>query len=201
MRKLNITVELGSEVNIDLIKKEEPEALIIATGAYPQKPPVPGIDKPIVLDLFDVLEEKVTVGPTVVVWGGKEIGVQTAEWLAAKGNNVTIIEEGDRIGRDINIFNVLCHRPMLADLKIKQVVEARVESITDKGIVITKGGKSEEIEAESIVVVPKMESNKELLEKVESMTEIMSVQSVGDCVAPRKLFNAIHEGFKAGVNA
>ncbi|OIN95636.1 MAG: hypothetical protein AUJ48_02745 [Deltaproteobacteria bacterium CG1_02_45_11] len=201
MRKLNISIKTGQEVNIDLIKKEAPDALIIATGAYPQKPPVPGIDKPIVLDLFDVLDEKVTVGPKVVVWGGKEIGVQTAEWLAAKGKNVTIIEEGDRIGRDINIFNVLCHRPMLADLKIKQITGAVVEGITNESIVITKDGKKEEIKADSIVVAPRMEAGKELLEKVESMTEIMSVQSVGDCVAPRKLFNAIHEGFKAGVNA
>lgn len=199
MVKLGVPVELDQEVTIDMIKKEAPDAIIIAAGAYPTRPQIPGLDSSIVLDLFEVLEEKVNLGQRVIVWGGNEIGVQTAEWLATKGKNVTIVEEGKRIGRDINIFNILCHRTMLARLKIKQVVEARVESIGDKGMVITKEGRREKIEADNIVIAPKMEANKELLSKVETMVEIKNFQSVGDCVAPRKLLNAIREGFKAGI--
>lgn len=198
MKKLKIKVELGKEVTPRMITKEAPDALIIASGAKPQRPPVPGIDKPIALDLFDVLDEKVKVGQKVVIWGGKEIGVQTAEWLAANGKDVTIVEEGERVGKDINIFNILCHRKKLAELKINQVTEAKVERITDKGIVIIKEGKEEEIKADSVIVAPKMEANKELLEEVGAVTD-MEIHSIGDCVAPRKLFVAIHEGYKAGV--
>lgn len=201
MKKLNITVKLDREVTIDEIKTNVPDLLIIATGANSRKPSLPGIDKPIVLDLFDVLEEKVNVGRRVVVWGGREMGVQTAERLAASGKDVTIIEEGPSIGKDINIFNILCHRSLLARLKIKQLVEVKVERITDRGIVIIKEGKLEEIEADRIIVAREMKADKELLEQLVIVPELNWVQAVGDCVVPRKLFNAIHEGFKAGINA
>lgn len=198
MRKLKVKVVFGKEITADMIGKESPDVVVIATGASPQKPPVPGVDKAIALDLFDVLDGKVKVGKKVVVWGGKEIGVQTAEWLAASGKEVTIIEEGKKLGKDINIFNVLCHRTKLAQLKIKEVTEAKVERITDKGIVITKAGKEEEIKADSIVVAPKMESNKKLAEEITTMAD-WETYTIGDCVAPRKLITAIHEGFKVGV--
>ncbi len=198
MKKENVKVVTGKEVTTDIVDKESPDVLVIATGAHPLVPSVPGLDSPKVIDLYDVLDEKVEVGQKVVFWGSRELVVQTAEWLAEQGKDVTLVEEGKKIGRDINIFNILCHRTLLKKLNIKQLTEIKVNKITDQGLVITKEGKEETIPADSIIVVPKMESDNELLEDVSAVTD-MEIHSVGDCVAPRKLFVAIHEGFKTGL--
>jgi hypothetical protein len=45
-----------------------------------------------------------------------------------------------------------------------------------------------------------MEANKELLEQLGGTAEVEEVHSIGDCVAPRKAYNAIHDGFRVGVS-
>jgi 2,4-dienoyl-CoA reductase (NADPH2) len=112
---------------------------------------------------------------------------------------VTIIEEGKRIGRDIAIFNAMPHRRKLAELGIKQLTNVKVERIIDNGIVVTMEGKEQTIDADTIVLAAGMEANKELLEEL-SITEVEEIHSIGDCVAPRKAYNAIHDGFRVGVS-
>jgi 2,4-dienoyl-CoA reductase (NADPH2) len=199
IRKLGVKVELGKEATVALITKERPDAVVVATGATPTIPNVPGIDKKQVVTCFDALNGKATLGNKVVVWGGKEIGVQTAEWIAEQGKEVTIVEEFKRIGKDVNAFNIWGHRSALARMKITLMLETTVERITDEGIVVKKDGQEQTVPADTVVLAAGMDARKELLQALQTEAAIDDVRSAGDCVAPRKAFNAMHDGHKAGL--
>lgn len=199
LTKAGVKVELGKEANPDLINKAGADVLILATGAKPAILKIPGIDNKKVTNIFDVLEEKVTIGKNVVILGGNEIAVQTAEFVASLGKEVTIIEKGKNIGYDINIFNVLAHRRKIAELKIKTLVNVNVEKITDEGVIITTlGGREATIIADTIVNAEPFEPDRELLDSLKA-SAAAEIYSIGDCAGFRKLYEAIHDGYKVGV--
>ena len=59
--------------------------VILATGATPLVPPIPGIDLPHVVESWDVLQDKVFTGKKIAIIGGGAVGVETALFLAEKG--------------------------------------------------------------------------------------------------------------------
>lgn len=107
VRIRNIDLHMNTSVDIELIKREKPDHIILATGARPMTPPIPGIDKSYVeqayipgndqlchltlvelsrvVQAWDVLQNKVYTGENVVVVGGGAVGVETALFLAEKG--------------------------------------------------------------------------------------------------------------------
>jgi 2,4-dienoyl-CoA reductase (NADPH2) len=199
LTKAGVKVELGKEANPDLINKAGADVLILATGAKPAIPKIPGINNKKVTNIFDVLEEKVTIGKNVVILGGNEIGVQTAEFLASLGKEVTIIEKGKMVGYDINPFNILAHRRKIAELKIKTLVNVNVEKITDEGVIITTlGGREATIIADTIVNAEPFEADRGLLDSLKA-SAAAEIYSIGDCAGFRKLYEAIHDGYKVGV--
>jgi len=199
LKKNGVKVELGKEATADTIKKEAPDALILATGAKPATLKIPGSDKANVTNVFDVLNEKVTLGDKVVVIGGNEIAVQTAEWVAEQGKEVTIVEKTKTIGHDINIFNILAHRRTMADLKIKTLVNVNVEKITDEGVVLTTlGGREATIPADTVINAEAFEANNSLLLELKA-NAAAEIYAIGDCAGVRKLYESIHDGHKVGV--
>lgn len=82
---------------------ESYDKLIIATGASPFRPPIPGIDNPKVLELrdlhdADVMYDHATSGAKrAVIVGGGFIGIEVAENLVRRGIKTTIVELGDQI--------------------------------------------------------------------------------------------------------
>ncbi len=199
LKKTGVKVELGKEATAATVKKEAPDALIVATGAKPAASKIPGSDKANVTNIFDVLEEKVTMGEKVVVIGGSEIALQTAEWIAEQsGKQVTVLEKGKYVGQDVNIFNTLSHRRTLAALKVKTLVNVNVEAITDEGVEITTlGGKEATIEADTVVLAEGFAENNALLGELKA-NAAAEIYAVGDCAGFKKLYESIHDGYRAG---
>ena len=97
--KYDVNIYLGVEVTEELIKSQGPDVLIIATGATPLRPNIPGIENTV--DAIDVLDGKTQCGEKVLVIGGGLVGCETADFLAQRGFNVTIVEAKDDIAGDI----------------------------------------------------------------------------------------------------
>ncbi|GAA0935533.1 FAD-dependent oxidoreductase [Pseudonocardia zijingensis] len=103
LAELGVVIRTGVEVDTAVVAREAPDVLVVATGAEPLVPPLPGIDSPHVHDAQELLRGEVAVemGQRVVVIGGSATGCETAELLAARGAHVTIIEMRGSIGRGI----------------------------------------------------------------------------------------------------
>lgn len=85
VEKSPVKVHLNTEVTPERIESENPDALVVATGAVPAVPPIAGVGLPNVVQAWDVLAGKVITGERVVVIGGGAVGVETAQFLAEKG--------------------------------------------------------------------------------------------------------------------
>lgn len=92
LRKLGVEIKLETEVTPELVERENPDEVFVATGSNSIKPDVPGIERSNVVTAMDLLLGREKAGDSAVVIGGGLIGCETALWLAKQGRKVTIVE-------------------------------------------------------------------------------------------------------------
>ncbi len=195
LRKLGVSLKLGVEVTPEMVEKAKPDAVIVATGARPIIPEMPGVKNKSVVTAQDVLAGKTKItGKKVVIAGGGVVGAETAEFLAEKGNSVTIVEMLHRIADDMEIFNRKGLMVALEAKKVTMLTGHEVREVTDKGLVAVEkiSGNRKVIEADWVVLAmggrPAGELAEALREKVDRLF------TVGDCEKPRTILAAVYEG-------
>lgn len=197
MEKRGVKVNVGVEATPELIKKAKPDAVILATGASPIVPDIPGIGRSNVITAEQVLEGQ-PVGEKVVVIGAELVGCETADFLAEKGKKVTITRRGPKMATRIGpgVREMLLGR--LAALGVNMLTGVEYERITDKGLAITtKDGAKQTIEADTIVLAAGARPNRELLKALEG--KVPEVYNIGDSAEPRKIADAITEGYRVAL--
>lgn len=193
-KKAGASIVTGKEVTPALIEHDKPDAVVLAAGAQPATPPIFQGQKNAVL-AWDVLRQKVEVGQNVVVIGGGLVGVGVAEWLAAKGKNITIVEMLKRIAADAPPFDRMGLMQRLAQHKVRLMPNTIAEKMEAGTLVVSKeGGVQETLPADTVVVAVGARPNQDLLAAIEE--RVGEVYTVGDCVQPRRAYQAIHEASK-----
>jgi len=165
---------------------------VIATGSSASPIDVPGAQRAHVVFAADVLTGNVETGDRVVIVGGGQTGLETAEFLAEKGKRVTVVEMLPEVGADMELITKLFLLGRLARSGVVTLTNRKVDAITERGV--QAGG--ELLEADSIVVAVGLKPEKGLAEALEG--RVPELYRIGDCVKPRKLLDAIHEGARAG---
>ncbi len=220
-----VGIVLGREVDEALIEREKPDAVILATGATPLRPPIPGVDLPHVVQAWDVLLDKVHTGRRVVVIGGGAVGVETALFLADKGTlsgdalkfllvnkaetpeylydlatrgtkEVALIEMIEKIGKDIGSTTRWTMLQDMARSRVDVRKETRALEITDSGIKVECAGEVEEIPAETVVLAAGAKSYNPLQQVLEAKG--IECRAVGDAEQIALAFDAVHQGYAAG---
>ncbi len=192
MDRLAVDVRLNMELTADMAKSENADAVIVAVGSHPVRPSIPGIQSENVLLARDILEGHAAAKGRVVVAGGGCSGAQTAEYLADKGHEVTIVE---MLG-DIAVDAPSAERELLiarlqdrgvrimTDTKILSIDEGRVNIQTPRGL--------DAIDAETVVLCLGSAPNNHLTEQLVKVIDEVVV--VGDAVEARKVTEAMAEG-------
>ena len=98
LEELNVPIKMQCPVSEDLIAAEKPDAIVVATGAKPLMPSIPGMDGKNVVTAEDILLGNVEIadGP-IVVCGGGEVGAETAHFITRLNSDVTVLEMQDEI--------------------------------------------------------------------------------------------------------
>ena len=200
-----VKVELKTEVTPEVIKKYQPDALILATGGLPIVPAdMPGVDGKNVITAWDVLSGRVFPGPKVLVIGGGKVGCETADYLShviddmhPMGNRVTVLEMLEHIVLD----DLTPWRTMLIQrLRSKGVgiiTQANVKEILTDGVKYVRDGKNEELRGMNHVVLAMgTRSNNVLADQLKGFSIPTFV--IGDAKEPRKAWEAISEGWEIG---
>ena len=102
LNKLQVKVEIGKEVTPELLDRVSPEVAVIATGANPLIPTIPGVENKNVTSAVDLHWSKKRAGENVLVAGGGLTGCDTALFLAQEGKKVTIVEMLPNVAFDLN---------------------------------------------------------------------------------------------------
>jgi len=80
---------------------------------------------------------------------------------------------------------------------VSMMTEIKCEEVTDKGLtIITREGKRQTIEADSIVPAMPLKPNTELLKSLEG--KVPEIYPIGDCIEPRLIIDAIADGSRIG---
>jgi 2,4-dienoyl-CoA reductase-like NADH-dependent reductase (Old Yellow Enzyme family)/thioredoxin reductase len=200
IKKAGVKVNLGQDLDQETIHKMKPDTVVIATGATPYWPPIPGVEKGHVYTYLDILGGKVSAGKKVAVIGGKLIGCEIAEYILDKGGEVILLEATGVFCEDAGprmkwlLMERLDEYP-----KLDKRLKTNVEKINDSSIVIQKDGKIEEINGvDTVVLALGATSNNVLADELKRMSKVSEIYTVGDCVIPRKMTEAIYEGFMVG---
>jgi 2,4-dienoyl-CoA reductase-like NADH-dependent reductase (Old Yellow Enzyme family)/thioredoxin reductase len=130
LAELGVEIHLEAEVTPELVAATAPDAVLVATGAEPMIPPIPGIGSTIVHDAQRFLRDELrpVVDERVVVVGGSATGCETAEHLAGRGVPVTILEMRKGVGFGIE---AITRRHLIRTLK-----QAGVQIITGAKVVM-----------------------------------------------------------------
>lgn len=192
IEKLGVEIHCAIEVNASFIEKEKPDELIVATGALPYIPNVPGVNLKHVFTSWDVLAGKAKMGKKVIIAGGGMVGCETAEFLAERGHEVTIASQSETIGKDLEQTMRRYLLKRLENLGVKMLTNSKTIEIRPDQVIFGTYGKEWSLECDHVILAKGASPNREL---VRSMREIFpDFFLIGDALEPRTAREAIYEG-------
>lgn len=194
MSRLGVDVRLGQEATVPLVDKEKPDVLIIATGANPLIPTdIAGVAQPHVVNAWDVLQGKgPRLGKKVVIVGGLKVGLETAEFLAAKGYQVVVAGRRRTIGDDMEQSERRYLLKSLSDYKVELLANTPVFEIKQDEVVIGTWGKTSTIKCNNVVLATGATPERTFLRAAKE--KYPDFYFIGDCLQPRTAREAVYEG-------
>jgi NADPH-dependent 2,4-dienoyl-CoA reductase/sulfur reductase-like enzyme len=133
--KSGVEIKMNTKVDIDMIKADKPDAVILATGSETLILPfIKGIHNPDIVHGMDALDGKRPVGHKVLVVGGGMVGAETAEFLAEQGHDVSIVEMRHEIGPDVIHEHRVFLMHALNEYGVQELTDAAVQEIFSDGV-------------------------------------------------------------------
>ena len=186
---------MGQTRTAEQLKDAGFEAVINAVGAHSAAPRIPGIDSVNVADAWKVLAGEQQVYGTVAVIGGGMVGCETAEYLAARGCKVSVIEMMDKIaaGESTTILPTLLEN--YKTYGVEQYPSHKVKEFRMDAVVCeNKDGAEVTIPCDYIVLAMGARSNEFDAAALEAAN--IPVYSIGDAAGKAAdISNAIRTGY------
>ena len=156
------------------------DEVIIAAGAHNMDLPMP-VENSNVVSAWDVLEGKEVTGKCVILGGGL-VGAETAEYLANKGHEVTIVEMMERIAAQESQTVLPLMMKDFAEHNVQQMTNTKVASISNNTVKAVNTKDNTEIEIKADTIVAALGFRKNAMD-VTGITK--PVHYVGDCSGER----------------
>jgi hypothetical protein len=203
MELAQVQVRRGLRVTAELLAKERPDAVILATGAVPHVPvDMPEDGSVQVVTAWQVLRGEVKVGARVVVadWRCDWIGPGVAEQLAKAGSSVTLAVNGLHAGEVLPLYvrdNIAAemHR-----LRVEVRPYMRLFGTSDGSVFLQHAPSGEAVEVEGVDTLVLCLGHRPVDDLSEAVTALgIELHMAGDCLAPRTAEEAVYDGLRAGV--
>lgn len=196
--KLNVQVNLNTEVAADDPILESADKIFVATGAVPFVPNVPGIDGSNVVGVIDAHQNGVQ-GEKIVICGGGMSGCDTALELALEGKHVTVIEMLNECARDVMVINKISLMRKLAENNVTLLTDSRVVGIDGSGVTIEKSDGTQAVVAADTVITAFGQKPSNAFPDAVRAKYNMKTTVIGDADKVAKAGKAIHTGFYAAM--
>lgn len=194
VHKQGVKVDVGDRVTPERVIQSSPEAVVVATGAHPVRPEIPGMDRDEVVFARDVLLGKRITGDRVLVMGAGPVGLETAEYLVVQRKEVVIVEITDTIGFGMESSRLYWILEALCQHGATIMVNAAIESVEPGLTVRVRRDGREEIlnDFDNLVLAAGYKSNDQLFHQIRDL--VPEAYLIGDAEAARNAIEAILEG-------
>ncbi len=220
-----VTVVLNREASAKEVVSENADVVIVATGGRGAKAPFTVKNSAQPVSALAILDGSVVPGERVVVIGGGSVGCETAVSIAEMGaisaenlkflieneaetaenlkellnrgsREVTLVELEKGIGRDIGISTRWVTIKCIRRLGIRAMDQCTVKEVNETGVVLEKEGKETLLPADTVVLAIGAAAENALYEELKGKLE--EIHLIGDARKPRKITEALREGFDLG---
>ena len=198
-RNAGVEIRLNTEVTLEYVEKEAPDALIIAAGSRPLVPPIKGMDGEQVVVVNELYRNLDKISDKVVVMGGGLAGCECAISLGMEGKEVQLVEMRDALAPDANVR----HRPLLLKEIEKQVKAVhtgyRAEEITPEGVWCTDAnGERHLVEGTTVICALGQRARTDVVEQLRNTAPFVRV--IGDARRVSTITNAVYQGYHAALD-
>jgi pyruvate/2-oxoglutarate dehydrogenase complex dihydrolipoamide dehydrogenase (E3) component len=194
VQREGVEVRLNRTATVESVLEEKPDAVIVATGAFPVVPN--SFSGRNIVTAWEVLAGKETEREVLILGGGM-VGIETAEYLYKKGCRVTVVEMLNELAIDMEGTTRALALKRLEESTISVLTSTKAEKVQNGRVLVSKDAEGQWLEAGTIVLALGSRPNQELAKSLED--RVAEIYAVGDCVTPRKAKEAIHEGFEAAL--
>lgn len=189
-----IEVYTNAEVTAENIGWFKCQTVVVAIGAEPAVPPIPGISYAI--HALQTYAKDFSPKQNIVIVGGGLVGCDTAVNLARKGRTVTIIEQMDRVAAEVSCMAFTAIMDQLEQLGVRCITEARCTEILPDGVRYEQAnGVTEFAAADTVVYSLGMRPKSDMMEQWKrKLSEEVEVYSIGDCTHAARVGEAVKAG-------
>jgi pyruvate/2-oxoglutarate dehydrogenase complex dihydrolipoamide dehydrogenase (E3) component len=198
LEKEGVEVRLNAAVTPAFAAEYRPDALLVAIGAEPVFPPIPGIRGANVVPVTEAPKRLGEIGRRVVVLGGGLAGCEAALYLAGEGREAAVAEQRETVAGDANPR----HRPMLLErleTAVRLYTGHTALAVTAEGLLCrTPEGTEELLEADTVICAAGLRplaAERDALRGVAPIVEI-----IGDCARPGLIRDAVFRGHHAALD-
>lgn len=198
LQDLKVDIKLKHEPCINCIKKQEPDAVILATGTAVAAPKIPGLEKAV--SSLDAIDHPEQIGNEVVIIGGGLVGCEIALDEANHGKHVTVVEALDDIMAAGGAGAPYPNKQMIVDLfenkGVTVLTSTKLVEVTDEGACVEKTDGSKEL-LKADTVISAMGFRPVPNQKEEWKELDIPMVEVGDATGAGTILKAIWDAYEA----
>lgn len=201
----NLIVFTETEATVEFIENLKPDVIVNATGSSPLLPPIPGLHDHVdqeggkvksIFGLLTHIDSFEFEGKKVAVIGGGAVGLDTVEFFAERGAQVSIVERLPMLGRDLDHITRIQMLDMTKRKGVNVMTNTSLLEITGDHFVIEKDGEQMNLEFDYGFVCLGMRPQTPVLEAMQQHFMPLGVQviNIGDSKRTRKIIDGVAEG-------
>ena len=201
--RAGVRVVLNASADRGLIDRENPDAVVLATGARPYRPEIEGAEASHVVEAWDVLKGAANVGSSVVVadWRADWVGLGVAEKLARDGCRVRLCVNAAVPGESLQQYVRDHWMGVLHGLGVEATPYARLYGADEDSVYFVHSASGAPMIVEGVDTLVLAQGHAPVTDLEAQLDGYPGeVHIVGDCKAPRTAEEAVLEGLKAAVD-
>ena len=196
-------IELGRAITRQDVEALEPDVVVVASGAVPILPPIPGADQDFVVTSDDLLGGRTEAGENVVIIGGGSCGAEVADYLVVQGKNVTVVEMLDSLCPDMLPDAKYFLLERLEEAGVHLLPSTLVTAIGDHSVALSQRHPGLDLhwtatleDVDTVILAVGARPDRQLAGELAGVDA--ELYEIGDCTQPGFAIDAIYQGAKIG---
>lgn len=201
LNKLEVEIRLNINLTRELIDSVNPDLAVLATGSLPEVPQLGGLFKTGmgIHTVVDVLEGNSLTGDRVILLGGNQAGLETADFLAEKGKDLLVLERGDHFAMEMAANDRTYLRERLKKADVELYKQIAIKRFLQNGVVFVVKGRELRKEGFDDVVLSMGMSSVRHSANLFKGTNI-EVHFIGDAKGTRTFLDSQIQAYDLGIS-